>query len=222
MKFSSTFCIASLACAATSSPLNNLDKRQSTTWTYTCDRAAPTNFRAFNLASCTAQLSFDKDRYIGVRWNFEATYADGSRTVHTPFPSTNFGVSDVFYPFLGNNFLTAYPGNSAFTAVHEFANVCKGGQAPVSWRFYTSSANSACSAASYRYTTGQIAVVNGASRPAKVTGVSLRRTNDAGDFQVNWNAVSSAATYSVIVQYPTGTDDVGDPYTNVRGARVQV
>lgn len=223
MKSSIALCIAALACTSTSSPLlDNLDKRQSTTWTYTCSSSAPpANFKAFNLPGCAAQLTFDKDRYIGVQWNFEATYTDGSRIEHKPFGSTNFGVSDTFYPYPGNNFLTAYPGNSAFTAVHEFGNVCKSGQAPVSWRFFTTSANSACSAARYRFTTGQIAAANSATRPSKVSGVSLRRVNDAGDFQASWGAVASAAAYSVIVQYPTGTDEVGNPYTNVRGARVQ-
>ncbi|KAH7380212.1 hypothetical protein DE146DRAFT_288041 [Phaeosphaeria sp. MPI-PUGE-AT-0046c] len=223
MKFSLILSIATLASTTTASPLStSFDKRQSTSWTYTCSSGAPpAKFTAFNLPSCTAQLTFTKDRYIGVQWNFEATYADGSRVERKPFKSANFGASDTFYPYPGNNFLTSYPGNSAFTAVHEFGNVCKGGQAPVSWRFFTSSANSACSAASYRFTTGQIRTVDGESRPAKVSGVALRRVNDAGDFQASWNAVSSAAAYSVIVRYPTGTDDIGNPYTNMRGARVQ-
>jgi hypothetical protein len=217
--------IAVLAPLAIGAPLD-IDKRQtqSATWQYTCEsRAAPSTFKAFNLPSCTAQLSFTKDRYVGIQWAFEATYSDGSRISHAPFRDTmNFGVSDTFYPYLGNNFVTAFPGQSAFTAVHEFADVCKSGQPPVSWRFYTTSANSACSAAGYRYTTGQIAAVGGGARPAKVSGVSIRRANDAGDFQVNWSPVSSAVAYSVIVQYPTGSDEVGGAYTNVRGARVQV
>ncbi|EAT82219.1 hypothetical protein HBI56_079350 [Parastagonospora nodorum] len=219
MKFS---LIAALASIAAASPLE-ISKRQSTSWQYSCGSgAAPSSFKAFNLGSCTAQLTLNKDRYIGVQWAFEATYADGTRAVHAPFRGVaNFGVSDAFYPLPGNNFLTALPGNSAFTAVHEFANVCKGGQAPVSWRFYTTSANSACSSSSYRYTSGQIPATNGAVRPAKVSGVVIRRANNAGDFTVTWAPVANAVAYSVIVQYPTGTDEIGRPYTNVRGARVQ-
>lgn len=221
MKLDLSKYVAAMASVAVASPVD-ITKRQSTTWQYSCDtRAAPSNFKAFNLDNCSAQLSLTKDRYIGVQWAFEATYADGSRVQHTPFrDNSNFGVSDTFYPYQGNNFLTAFPGNSAFTAIHEFLDVCKGGQAPVSWRFYTTSANSACSSSSYRYTTGQIPTTSG-SRPAKVSGVSLRRVNDAGDFQVTWSAVPAAVAYSVIMEYPTGTDEIGRPYTNVRGARVQ-
>ena len=209
-----------LATATTALPVS-LEPRQqcSSSWSYPyTGSVAPSNYKAFNLGSCTAQLTFNKDRYVGVQWAFEATYADGSRAELKPFRDfDSFGVSDTFYPYLGNNFLTKYPGNSAFTAVHEFSNVCKNGQAPVSWRFYTTSGTSnGC------YTTGQIRAVGGLSRPAKVAGVSLRRSNDAGDFQVSWSPVSSATAYSVIVEYPTGTDEVGNPYTNVRGARVQV
>ncbi|KZM28727.1 uncharacterized protein EKO05_0009891 [Ascochyta rabiei] len=222
MKLLSLLSSLAFASSAAASPLE-ISKRQSTAWRYSCDtRAAPADFKAFDLGGCTAQLSFTKDRYVAIQWAFEATYADGSRAEHKPFRDfNNFGVSDTFYPYLGNNFLTRLPGSSAFTAVHEFTNVCKSGQAPVSWRFYTTSANSACSPADYRYTTGQIRTVGGVSRPAKVSGVTLRRANTAGDFQVGWSAVAGAAAYSVIVQYPTGTDEVGDAYTNVRGARVQ-
>jgi hypothetical protein len=209
-----------LATRTTASPLD-LEPRQkcSTAWSYPyTGRASPGGYKAFNLASCTAQLSFNKDQYVGVQWAFEATYADGSRAELKPFRDFNsFGVSDTFYPYLGNNFLTRYPGNSAFTAVHEFSSVCKNGQAPVSWRFYTTSGT-----ANGCYTTEQIRAVGDVSRPAEVTDVSLRRSNDAGDFQVSWSPVSRAVAYSVIVQYPTGTDEVGNPYTNVRGARVQV
>lgn len=202
------------------------DKRQSpsTTWRYDCTHApAPVgNFKAFDLGGCTAQLSFDKDRYVGVQWAFEATYADGSRAEHKPFrPENDFGASDTFYPNVGTNYITRLPGKSAFTAVHEFANVCKNGAAPVSWRFYTTS-TSTCMPANYRYTTGQVRSVSGVSRPATVSGVSLRRANDEGEFAVSWAAVSRAAAYSVIVQYPTGTDDLLRPYVNLRGARVQV
>ncbi|KAK0103957.1 hypothetical protein ONS96_005063 [Cadophora gregata f. sp. sojae] len=175
MKFSTVITATlSLATSAFSSSLP-LQPRQSTTWQYTCqpNYAAPSNFKAFNLGGCAAQLTFTKDRYVGV---------------------------------------------------HEFTNVCKNGAAPVSWIFYTSSANSACSSDSYRYTGGRIPVFsNGAvvTRPAKPASYSLRRINVAGDFEVNWSAVSTAAAYSIIVQYPTGTDEVGNPYTNQRGARVQ-
>jgi hypothetical protein len=211
-----------VACTA-ASPFE-LSKRQSTTWTYTCGtKAPPSNFKAFGLGGCAAQLSLTKDRYVGVQWAFEATYADGSTAEHTPFRDfDSFGVGDTFYPYLGNNFITRFPGQSAFTAVHEFTSVCRDGQAPVSWRFFTTSANSACSSSSYRFTTGQIEVVGGVSRPAKVSGVALRRANDTGEFEVDWDAVQDAAAYSVIVEYPTGTDEVGNPYLNVRGARVQV
>lgn len=205
---------------------DSLEKRQSsesTNWQYSCSSAAPpSNFKAFDLGGCNTQLAFTKDRYVGIQWEFQATYRDGSTAVHRPFQDyNNFGVSDTFYPYLGNNFITKRPGtSSAFTAVHEFSNVCKNGQAPVSWRFYTTSANSACSSASYRYTTGQIQSVGNVSRPPKVSP-SLRRINDNGDFEVSWSPVNGAAAYSVIVEYPTGTDEVGDPYRNVRGERVQ-
>ncbi|KAH7130025.1 hypothetical protein B0J11DRAFT_602225 [Dendryphion nanum] len=176
--------------------------------------APPGNFKAFKFDDCTAQLSLDKDQYISVIWAFEATYADGSRTEHKPIRDFDtFGVSDPMYPYLGNNFITRYPGNSAFTAIHEFTNVCKGGQAPISWRFLITSPD--C------FNSGQIPAVDGASRPAKVSGVSIRRVNDAGDFDVSWSAVPRAAAYSVIVQYPVGRDEIGNPYLNVRGARVQ-
>jgi hypothetical protein len=217
MKFLSVTTLLTLATAVAASPLDLAKCQCSTTWRYQYGGSAdPGNFKAFNLGDCTAQLSFNKDQYIGVRWAFEATYADGSRVVRTPFASDNFGASDTFYPYPGNNFLTRFPGSSAYTAVFEFVNVCKSGQAPISWRFYTTSPASNC------YTTGQIRAIGGVSRPAKVSGVSLRRANDAGDFQVSWSPVQGAAAYSVIVQYPTGTDDIGRPYTNVRGARVQV
>lgn len=223
MKSSAPLIALCLTASSIASPLEH-SKRQSTTWIYTRGTtASSSDLKAFSLDACTAQLSFTKDRYIAIQWAFEATYADGSIAEYTPFRNfNNFGVSDTFYPWLGNNFITRFPGQSAFTAVHEFADVCKGGQTPVSWRFFTTSANSACSSPNYRYTTGQIDVVGGVSRPSKVDGVALRRANDAGDFEVNWSAVQGVAAYSVIVEYPTGTDEVGNPYLNVRGARVQV
>jgi hypothetical protein len=212
----SFICFAAIITPAVASPLDLVKRQFSTTWRYQDETLAPPgNYKAFDLGGCAAQLSFNKDQYISVPWIFEATYADGSRTEHTPFRNfDSFGVSDPFYPYLGNNFITRYPSNSAFTAIHEFTNVCKNGQAPVSWRFFTNFPN--C------YTTGQVAVVGGVARPAQVSGVSLRRISDAGYFQVNWSAVSRAVAYSVIVEYPVGTDEIGRPYLNVRGARVQV
>lgn len=210
------------AFSATASPLSPRQS-PSTTWTYCNGLAVPSNFQAFITDACKAQLTVTKDRYIGIQWAFEARYADGSTAVHTPLRDfANFGVSDTFYPFLGNNFNTRLPGASAFTAVHEFENVCKGGADPVSWRFYTTSANTACSSANYRFTSNQIAVKSGVTRPAKAIGVQMRRTSTTGDFEITWQPVAGASAYSVIVQYPTGTDDVGDPYLNVRGARAQV
>ncbi|KAF2016783.1 hypothetical protein BU24DRAFT_317005, partial [Aaosphaeria arxii CBS 175.79] len=202
----------------TALPLSLRQEHCSTTWSYRPgsgrDYAPPGNYRAFNLNNCEAQLSFNKDQYVSIQWAFEATYADGSRAEHKPFRDFDtFGVSDTFYPYLGNNFITRYPGSSAFTAVHEFVNVCKGGQSPVSWRFYTTA--SSC------FTSPRISAVGGVSRPTKVASVSLRRVNDAGDFRVSWSPVSGATAYSVIVQYPTGTDEIGRPYLNVRGARIQ-
>jgi len=200
------------------------EKRQQdyTEWQYSCDNyAAPGNFKAFNLPGCVAQLSFNKDWYIGIRWAFEATYADGIREQHVPFRDTsNFGVSDNFYPGGGNNYATRNPGSTEFTAVHEFTNICRGGSPPVSWRFFTTT--SACQPAAYRFTSGLITPISVARRPARVSGVSMTRKNEAGDFVVSWSTVSGAAAYSVIVQYPTGTDEAGRPYLGQRGARVQV
>lgn len=134
-----------------------------------------------------------------------------------------FGVSDPFYPYMGNNFLEQWPGaSSAFTAVHEFEGVCVGGEEPVEWRFYTTSANAACSAKDYRFSSGWVAVQGEVVRPERVEGMQMRRVGEGGEFQVQWRPVEGARAYSVIVQYPTGTDEVGDPYLNVRGVRVQV
>ena len=214
MKLDLPLIVLGVASAAVASP-HSLEKRQcSTSWTFG-QGAPPGNYKAFDVGGCAAQLSFSKDQYISIQWAFEATYADGSRAEHKPFRDFNtFGVSDTFYPYLGNNFITRYPGSSAFTAVHEFSSVCKDGKAPVSWRFYTTTPG--C------FTSDQIRSVGGVSRPSKVTGVALRRLNAAGDFRVSWSVVLGAIAYSVIVEYPTGTDEVGNPYKNVRGARVQV
>ncbi|KAL2071201.1 hypothetical protein VTL71DRAFT_12436 [Oculimacula yallundae] len=226
----STLLLSSLSLITTStSSALPLEARQSTTWQYTCkpDYAAPSDFKAFNVGGCAAQLSFTKDRYIGVQWNFDAVYADGSRVKHDPLRSSeNFGVGDALYPFKGNNFIEKFPGKSAFTSVHEFTNVCKSGatgDAPVSWVFYTTTANSACSAANFKFTTASIPVYNNGAvvtRPAKPASYSSKRVNDAGDFKVTWSEVPDAAAYSVIVEYPTNTDDVGRAVKNVRGARV--
>jgi hypothetical protein len=207
--------------AVTASPVSlSLTPRQSCSPTFTypyTGRTSPSNFLAFSLPSCTAQLTFTKDHWVGVQWAFEATYADGSRAILEPFRNNdNFGVSDTFYPYQGNNFLTSYPGSSAFTAVHEFTGVCKGGKEPLSWRFYTTSGTSTCN------TSPQIKAVGGVSRPAKVSGVALKRSSDASDFTASWSPVAGAAAYSVIVQYPSGIDDLGRPYLSVRGKRVMV
>ena len=90
------------------------------------------------------------------------------------------------------------------------------------WRFYTTSANAACSAKDYRFSSGWVAVQGEVVRPERVEGMQMRRVGEGGEFQVQWRPVEGARAYSVIVQYPTGTDEVGDPYLNVRGVRVQV
>ena len=213
MKISILTLSVALGATAVASPLD-LDKRQcSKTFRYQYDGyASPGNYKAFNLGDCSAQLSLTKDQYISVIWAFEATYADGSVMQHKPFRNfDSFGTSDTLYPYMGNNFVTRYPGNSSFTAVHEFTDVCKG-NAPVSWRFFTTSPS--C------FTSDQIPVVKGVSRPGLVSGVSMRRTSNEGDFTVTWTAVPGAVAYSVIVEYPTGRDEIGRPYLNVRGARV--
>ncbi|KAI9048474.1 hypothetical protein LZ554_007309 [Drepanopeziza brunnea f. sp. 'monogermtubi'] len=215
--------VGSMASTLASSILP-LRTRQSTQWEYFCypDLAPPSDFKAFNLGNCSAQLAMKKDRYISVMWKFDAVYADGRRVTRTPFRDfKTFGVSDPLYPSSGNNFVTRFPGSSsAFTAVHEFTNVCRGGQAPVAWIFHT--IWKTCSASTF--TSGRIPVSNSGAavaRPAQVTDVSLRRVNDAGDFEASWSPVAGAAAYSVIVEYPTGTDEAGNPYLDVRGARVQ-
>lgn len=99
MLSANVFTLLALAASTAASPLE-LSKRQSTTWAYTCgSNAAPSDFKAFDLRGCEAQLSLTKDRYIGVQWAFEATYADGSKAEHAPLRDFNsFGVSDTFYP----------------------------------------------------------------------------------------------------------------------------
>lgn len=228
MKLISTTTLLALTATATGSALP-ISPRQtpSSDWQYNCKGsetlAKPADFKAFDLGGCTAQLTFTKDRYTGYQWNFDAIYADGSRVERKPFQdNNNFGVSSTYFPNLGNNFVTRQPDKSAFTAVHEFTDVCKDGSAPVAWVFYTTSTNSCGAPAGYRYTSPRVDVVGGVSRPAKVAGTALRRTNAAGDFTVSWAAATGAAAYSVIVEYPTGTDEAGNPYRNYRGARIQV
>ena len=190
------------------------------------DFAPPSDFKAFDFGDCTAQLTLTKDRYLGVVWKFEATYPDGSRVEHKPIrDNDNFGVSDPLYRDSGTNFLTQYPNNSAFTAVHEFSSVCEFGQAPVSWRFHLiSTGELRCVLDSDTFSSGQIRVAKGRgiTRPRQVENVNLRRNTDSGDFRVNWARVTDAVAYSVIVQYPSGRDEIGRPYTSVRGARVSV
>jgi hypothetical protein len=72
----------------------------SNTWTYPyTGRLPPSSFHAFTLPSCTAQLTFTKDHWVGVQWAFEATYADGGRVVYEPLRELGgFGVSDVWTP----------------------------------------------------------------------------------------------------------------------------
>lgn len=38
-----------------------------------------------------------------------------------------------------------------------------------------------------------------------------------GDFEAEWNVVSGASTYSVIMQYPSGEDESQNPYCRNRG-----
>ena len=121
MKLRTFFSFALTLTTSTIASVLPLERRQqSTEFRYTCNPtlASPTDFKAFNLGNCAAQLSFIKDRYISMRWAFDAVYADGSRVSHEPLRNFDtFGVSDPLYPYLGNNFITRFPGNSAFTAV---------------------------------------------------------------------------------------------------------
>lgn len=89
--------------------------------------------------------------------------------------------------------------------------------------FYTRAAG-ACQQGDFTYTSPRVPVhSNGAivTRPAKASNVAISRLNTAGDFRISWAAFPNAAAYSVIVEYPTRTDEAGNAYTNVRGARIQ-
>lgn len=62
---------------------------------------APSKSKGFNLGGCAAQLASTKDRHVGLQWNFDAVYADGSRVKRYAYRDFNtFGVSDTFYPFV--------------------------------------------------------------------------------------------------------------------------
>ncbi|KAF7198587.1 hypothetical protein HII31_00326 [Pseudocercospora fuligena] len=188
-------------------PTSILSKRQSTTWQDSCGNPAPSNYRAFNLPNCQAQLTFSRGKNVAVQWK--------------PFRNfDNIAVSDPFYTLgYGNNYITNRTQSQAFTSVHEFTNVCRNGAAPVAWVFYTTSANSACTSRDYRYTTGRINAVSG-SRPAKTT-FRGRQLNAAGDIEVIWNAVNGAQSYNVFVQIPTSSyEDNSGYFTTDRGARV--
>ena len=183
---------------------------------------APSNYRAFNLGNCQAQLTFSRGKNVGVQWEFDAIYPDGSRVNHKPFRNfSNIAVSDTFYTLgYGNNYLTNRTQSQAFTSVHELSNVCRNGVVPSAWIFYTTT-EGACNPKGYRYTTGRINAVTG-SRPAK-TNFSARQINSAGEVEVTWNAVSNAQSYNVFIQIPTSEYEGGNGYfTTDRGARVAV
>ncbi|PBP15663.1 hypothetical protein BUE80_DR013579 [Diplocarpon rosae] len=213
MQFATTFAV--LAACAPHTHAAVLVPRQSTSWEYTCaDLAPPADFTAFNLNNCEAQLSFTKDQYHGVSWAFDAIYPDGSRLTHNPITDpTNFGVSDPTDPNKGTNYWTRYPESTRFTAVHEFANVCKDNKAPLLWEFYTTT--KPCSP-NY-YTSGQIPV--GQSGAASTGSSSTPRA--AGDFTAYWKHVDEAAYYSVIVEYPTQSPENADSiFMRLGGARI--
>jgi hypothetical protein len=89
MRFFSTLCHLVAAVAATSLAIEDdvaaLEARQSgrtTRWIDNCTppSQAPNSYRAFNLGNCNHQLTLTRDRnMIGVQFEFEAIYADGSR-----------------------------------------------------------------------------------------------------------------------------------------------
>ncbi|KAK2627652.1 hypothetical protein QTJ16_002298 [Diplocarpon rosae] len=216
----STFTV--LAALAPHARAGVLVPRQSTSWEYTCAKLAPpADFTAFNLYNCEAQLSFTKDQYESVSWAFDAIYPDGSRLTHNPITDpTNFGVSDPTDPNKGTNYWTRYPESTRFTAVHEFTDVCKGNQAPLSWEFYTTT--KPCSR-SY-FTSGRVPVGRSGdpvTRPAQVDGVLLYPSGSQGDFTAYWEHVADAAYYSVIVQYPTQSAENADTvFMQLGGARI--
>jgi hypothetical protein len=110
--------------------------------------------------------------------------------------------------------------SSNFTSVHELTNVCRNGAGPVGWFFLAS--DSGCGRpANYVFTSPQIGITNGVTRPGQ-TIPSGRRINDAGDYEITWTAVPNAAAYTVLFEVPTSVDDVGNPYTRLIGSRQQV
>jgi hypothetical protein len=113
---------------------------------------------------------------------------------------------------------------SDYISVHEFTNVCRNGAAPVSWQFYIVKPSGIQCANNGQnwFKSRQIAVTRGVSRPAQARITAARRTNDAGDYELSWAAVSGAASYSVILQTYTGGAGETSYYTTIRGRRVQV
>ncbi|KAI5366419.1 hypothetical protein Slin15195_G079390 [Septoria linicola] len=191
-------------------PANNCNPRQ----------PAPSNYRAFNIGNCQAQLTFSRGKNVAVQWEFDAVYADGARVNHKPFRNfVNIAVSDPFYTIgYGNNYLTNRTQSQAFTSVHEFSNVCRNGAVPTAWIFYTTSANSACTSRDYRFTTGRISTVTG-SRPAKTT-FTARQINSAAEVEVSWSSVANAQSYNIFVQIPTRPyEDRSGYFVTDRGAR---
>lgn len=125
------------------------------------------------------------------------------RVNHDPFRDfNNIAVSDPFYTIgYGTNYITNRTQSQAFTSVHEFSNVCRNGVAPSGWVFYTSSANSACTSSSYRFTTGRITTTTG-TRPAK-TNFSGRSINAAGEIEITWTGADGAQSYNAFIRIPT-------------------
>lgn len=110
---------------------------------------------------------------------------------------------------------------STFTSVHEFANICKNGVAPTSWRFVVAKpANVACASSNY-FNTNPIAAVS-AVRPAQPRISSARRVNDKGEFELQWPAVSGAVAYTALVKsYSNGAGET-PYYTTLVGERSTV
>ncbi|PBP18438.1 hypothetical protein BUE80_DR010719 [Diplocarpon rosae] len=108
----------------------------------------------------------------------------------------------------------------SFTKDHEFTDVCKDNQAPLSWEFYTTT--KPCSR-NY-YTSGPVPVSRSGdpvTRPAQVDGVLLYPSGSQGDFTAYWKHVADAAYYSVIVQYPTQSAENEDTvFMQLGGARI--
>jgi hypothetical protein len=62
-------------------------------------------------------------------------------------------------------------------------------------------------------------VQRGVVRPERVEGVQMGRLGREGEFEVIWRPVERASGNTVVVRYPSGTGEVGDPCLNVRGER---